>query len=264
MKTPTSDDEGIAVRDRLSQTYGIPARYWSKLCQDANGYFSTSRPKPSNKDDAAAVRTELRLLSKKNIKDPDQEPNSKAGIDYVWDLLGFFTAWTPQTGTQLLCFDSPMRVRKLIVESIKSYELADLTGWPFAIHEALFKALVPHYDEAVWQWRDRVRAIEQKRPKIEAPNSNYVQMHELQRHITHSTENLATALNVIEQIIQASSRYEAAGITQTQWLSENVHNEMRCYKSALQFLHLRSQALESRLTNEINLVGPVFEHENLY
>jgi hypothetical protein len=78
-------------------------------------------------------------------------------------------------------------------------------------------------------------------------------MHDLVRHLTHSSETLSSAQETLRLMI---STYET--IVSTSGLetlsSANIKAELEQQASLLNCLQLRSQSLESRLQNELNLV----------
>ncbi|GIZ43079.1 hypothetical protein CKM354_000632000 [Cercospora kikuchii] len=76
-------------------------------------------------------------------------------------------------------------------------------------------------------------------------------MHELARHVLHSSEALSTALNVVGSIIdelERDSRIHPRGA-----IANDPASLIRHQRSILQFMHNRALALESRLNNEISL-----------
>lgn len=102
---------------------------------------------------------------------------------------------------------------------------------------------------AIWAFRDDVRTHEKLRPTLANPQPSYAEMHELARHVMHSSEVSATALNVIDSMLAALSTYDGFSTAS----SADPAPEIRRQKSLLQCMHLRSKALEERLRNEINL-----------
>ncbi|GIZ49970.1 hypothetical protein CKM354_001298500 [Cercospora kikuchii] len=76
-------------------------------------------------------------------------------------------------------------------------------------------------------------------------------MHDLARHVLHSSEALSTALNVVGNIIDELERYQ--DIHSREAISTSPASVIRHQRSVLQSMHNRALALESRLNNEISL-----------
>jgi hypothetical protein len=88
--------------------------------------------------------------------------------------------------------------------------------------------------------------------------STFVEMHELARHTIHSTEVLAIAIETITSMIEEHEIFfeEDASLPKaTIAASKQTSKMLRFQKSIFNCLHLRSKALEERLSNEINLVA---------
>lgn len=84
--------------------------------------------------------------------------------------------------------------------------------------------------------------------------SNYYVLHELSRHVLHSTETLCMALEVTQNIIEDLQRLRAVHDLAMSHYDE-VRSIVTCQKTLLQCEHNRSRALEARLRNEIDLVS---------
>ncbi|PNS17665.1 hypothetical protein CAC42_3060 [Sphaceloma murrayae] len=98
------------------------------------------------------------------------------------------------------------------------------------------------------------------------PEPDYQRMHEVARHIIHCTEMLATAINVIDNIIQEHDAFvnEHADLLKDAKIEiSNTRKAFRKHKSFLQGFHLRSKALEDRLSNEVDLAfAAVTQHDS--
>lgn len=183
-------------------------------------------------------------------------------ISYDWHILTFVTYWEQGGKARLLCFNSPRDLKTMIEQSLQDADLSELTSHPFAFHTIVLRHVAELYDRAIWQFRDPVRATEKQRLTIEDPQADYTAMHELARHVMHSSEVLSTALNVMEHIISELVRWQSKGLAQTPTCDPGP--EIRYQKSRLQFMHNRSKALEDRLKNEITLAFHITsQHSNL-
>lgn len=79
-------------------------------------------------------------------------------------------------------------------------------------------------------------------------------MHEIARHVIHTSEMLEMALNVTHSLIDEANTLHR----QRQFSGSNYVNEsydIKHSKTMLQCLLLRSQALKKRIQNELQLVG---------
>jgi hypothetical protein len=89
---------------------------------------------------------------------------------------------------------------------------------------------------------------------MEPPNPNYILMHEIARHILHSSETLAVAVETVSSIAAYRDSLLNPGNQEISLASRNIQSELQYQASLLKCLQLRSQAVEARLKNEINLV----------
>jgi hypothetical protein len=126
---------------------------------------------------------------------------------------------------------------------------------PFTPHAKALKYIVSRFDHAVWSWRDAVRECEEARLMLNTLDPDWVtSMHEIARHVIHTSEMLEMALNVTHSLIDEANTLHR----QRQFSGSNYVNEscdIKHSKTMLQCLLLRSQALEKRIQNELQLVG---------
>jgi hypothetical protein len=101
-----------------------------------------------------------------------------------------------------------------------------------------------------------VRAIETRRESTHSPPSSYESMHELARHTLHSSEILRTAIVVVESMLEESGTSSPSSDSVT---VEKAQRDLKFHLLRLRSLLHRSQALEARLQNEINLVRSVVQ-----
>jgi hypothetical protein len=82
-------------------------------------------------------------------------------------------------------------------------------------------------------------------------------MHEIARHIIHSSETLAVAIETMTSMIAEHEIFlkENPSLPNvSSSLVKEIQRTFRSQRSIFKGLHLRSKALEERLRNEINLV----------
>lgn len=248
---------------QLYDLFGLSLSFWSKYEQEASGYFA-AYDYPDSANALGAHTTALRLLIK--VAKTPEHPNSK---DYAWLEFGIFTHWVHGGKVHVLvqCGDQPTTIdvmKQLRTEPVRRRCTRD----PYAVQAYVLEHLVKEFDASVWSWRDRVRQFEKDRlkPKTKAkavdmtsePDPDYQRMHEVARHVIHCTEMLATAINVVDSIIEEHSAFLTDNYQLLQsatFETRNVTSMLRRHRSFLKAFHLRSQALQDRLSNEIHLVS---------
>lgn len=115
--------------------------------------------------------------------------------------------------------------------------------------------IVESFDRAVWSWRDVVRDLEKTRRNIDiAAKRSFEHMHEIARHVIHSSEMLATAIAVTKAVTKGARVHPSQAHGQDQACTK-ILDDLEFCTPLLTSSHNRSQALERRLDNEINLVS---------
>jgi len=241
----------------LSIKFHIPPSFWSPVSQQASGYIGSQ-----NDSDVHGVLETLNTFFRFLIKEPMNSETvwsktvQKINTSYIWHRLGFFTSWRPTNFLIVLCFDLPPS----IMSSISTFLLSPQNDLqllePFSVHTVLLEHVIKLYDIALWSFRDIIRDLEKHRLPSENPQPDYIGMHEISRHIIHSSEMLETAIATVSSIVQEHEIF----INENSWLpylslasSKQTSRSFRHQQSLLKSLHLRSKALEKRLRNEINL-----------
>jgi hypothetical protein len=91
-------------------------------------------------------------------------PNVQNIPKYKWLYLSFTIVWLRngqgEVSCLLVCFDDCNKIRNQILDSFKGYLCENLKGSPFSIYDALLKAIIMQYDEALWLFRKPIRGIE--------------------------------------------------------------------------------------------------------
>ncbi|CZT19440.1 uncharacterized protein RCC_05291 [Ramularia collo-cygni] len=242
------------LREALATSFGVPAWFWTKKSQEASGYWYYNNSSDNTAGNSAPRPRHIsvfRFIIKYSTGAPWAAHEPGRADSYDWHRMSFVTLYRPSTSTAtLLCIDVPAALEKNIQQALMDMNSNDvLLSHPFAYHELILEHVVDIYDQAIWAFRDYVRNHEKHRPLLPNPRPDYVGMHELARHVMHSSEVSATALNVIESMLDSLSTYRhhsTAGFL-------DPAPEIRRQKSLLQCMNLRSKALEERLRNEINL-----------
>jgi hypothetical protein len=122
--------------------------------------------------------------------------------------------------------------------------------------------IVESFDRAVWSWRDVVRELEKTRPDHNAvAERSFEHMHETARHVIHSSEMLATAVSVAEAVIKEASVFPSL---EHDLAHATILKDLEFHVSLLTSFRNRSQALERRLDNEINLASRAWHAPKAY
>ena len=91
------------------------------------------------------------------------------------------------------------------------------------------------------------------------PNPNYFQLHELGRHLVHSSEAIDVALNSFRSLILQHESFmteHAPKSSESRITFLRTHELLNFQLTILSSLGYRSLALQARLRNEIDLVSP--------
>jgi hypothetical protein len=183
-----------------SQALNIPTAIGSDLCTNASGFFQAARC-GSTDSDAGYYTTAFRFLVKHKINTPPQRASSAS--TYRWEKLGFVTFHPSAKFFTMLCLDIGDDARAHLHRQILRSKLAVLEAHPLSIHLLVLRYTLESFDRAVWSWRDVVRELETSRLHRKfATARDFDHMHEIARHLIHSTEMLTTALPVVECMME--------------------------------------------------------------
>lgn len=105
-------------------------------------------------DRCALTDTTFRLIVKR--LEPQKGPE-----EYDWLETSFFFRWTDQ-GSLLVCFDTPEGFPREFEAALKAHrdDAGKTVRKPYALHVILLDALVPIYDQSIWDLSTRIREIE--------------------------------------------------------------------------------------------------------
>lgn len=137
---------------------------------------------------------------------------------YMWYEMSFFPAWTYPNTMSIFCFDLPLatqtKLRTTLASQQGSVDILGLNHW----HSLLIDEIIDLYDESIWSLNGLVRGIEIVRhaSKYSAPldtkyscqnrSSNhdlephFPLLHDLARHVLHSTETLQVAKHTLSSM----------------------------------------------------------------
>jgi len=91
------------------------------------------------------------------------------------------------------------------------------------------------------------------------PNPNYFQLHELGRHLVHSSEAIDVALTSFRSLILQHESFMTEHVPKSSEYRTpflRTHELLNFHLTILSSLRFRSLALQARLGNEIGLVSP--------
>jgi hypothetical protein len=172
---------------------------------------------------------------------------------YSWERLGFATFHPSAESFTLLCLDIGNDAQTHIRGQILAGKLSVLQAHPLSIHVLVLGYILESFNRAVWSWRDVVRELETSRlHRKSATARDFDHMHEIARHLIHSTEMLTTALSVVDCMI---NECEIVGSGSDGQALSACLRELHFASSLMKALLHRSGALEKRTENEITLVS---------
>ncbi|KAK5135373.1 hypothetical protein LTR08_005315 [Meristemomyces frigidus] len=241
----------------LSTAFSIPASFWSLLYQEASGFLWTDYPSAAANNPPESYQTAFRFLVKQTL--PAYATADHSPINYDWHKLAFFTHWRASQTSLILCFDLPETVKDSIRRSLlypKATAANLCLTTPFAIHAVILEHVLALHDVALWSARDLVRKREQSRPTMHTAAPDYTGLHELARHAIHTTEMLAMSIEVVSSFALENEALRGENLVVSAGAEagrKRTGQALRHYGTLLKSLHLRSQALEARLRNEISL-----------
>jgi len=255
-------EENELGQELLSNRFGLPSWFWTVPTQEASGFFHARYIQQPNESKPDVVQQpcgfkEVHITSRfliKHYRNPNHAKVAKpADITYYWERLSFFCRWRSSDQSEVLCFlpaGSQSRFKQFAFE-----DNIDITpSSPFTPHTNALKHVVSGFHDAVWSWRDAVRDCERARLMPTKIDSDWVaNMHEIARHVIHTSEMLEMAIHVTQSLIdEANTLYRERRFPGPYYLNESC--DMKYSKTMLQCQLLRSQALEKRIQNELQLV----------
>ncbi|KAK2848506.1 hypothetical protein FQN49_005661 [Arthroderma sp. PD_2] len=181
------------------------------------------------------------------------------GYSYSWTQITIFVRWNMRTRQHLVyLLGCPEDMKEHFPSLLPRAE----TRTPYTIHLIFMREALRLYDISIWSLRDVVREIEKSRdsPTSASAGFNFPQLHDLARHIIHSTETLEVAIQTVKRItdeharLQGNFRNDGENVLPTGPPSfEWERHELSFLHDELHALKMRSWSLNARLQNEINL-----------
>ncbi|MCJ1309542.1 hypothetical protein MMC25_003202 [Agyrium rufum] len=243
----------LGVEKEFSSAFKLRPSFWRSTSIEASGFFG-SQGIPKTNDKSSSIF--YRFLIKEPVARADSYPRlDGADSAYVWHKFAFCISWTTQCKIRVLCFGVPITFQQSITDSITRQIIhVDNSQGPLDLNNIIIEEVIALFDRSVWSWRDVVRDLEKNRPVKGdlPPDPDYTKMHEIARHIIHSSETISTAQKTLKAMFRCYDTIRATALLDTQ-SSEEVKAQLEQQASLLTCLRLRSEAIEARLRNEINL-----------
>lgn len=240
----------LQLSKALETALQIPHSFFKSISVLASGFFGNR----GISSDAKTSSLFYRFLIKDTIvKKYPKFQNIQAKNIYTWHKVCFFTSWTKEGKIRILCFDLPALLQEDITHSVREVsELSKESLGALALNNILVEETVSLFEKCLWNWRDVVRDLEQNRPgdtDDEPPDPDYIKLHEISRHIIHSSETITVAIETLNSMLKCYSHI----LHSSSAVEIDTQAELQQQASLLKCLQLRSQAVEARLRNEINL-----------
>ncbi|CAI7613754.1 unnamed protein product [Penicillium bialowiezense] len=184
-----------------------------------------------------------------------KNPNSLKVYD-EWLQLAIFVRKNWVTSKQFVLFlDCPNYVIQQLQISLPKVHRSD----PYAWHSLFVGEMRKIYDQAIWDLRGVVWEVEAYQKDLEAFQPQFILLHDLSRHISHSKEILDVALETVDSITHQYAlldEHHPAPESRIRWQSRDVEKQLYFAMKSLRSTKLRCISLSERLQNEINLVCP--------
>ncbi|KAI9896348.1 hypothetical protein N3K66_008520 [Trichothecium roseum] len=252
-------------RQALSTVFRIDQCWWADHCRNSNGYFG-SEVTFDNKGKQDGINTWslslVKLLAGNN--------------EYEWHKHNVFLRWNKATHhTLILILDASHHLQQQLfsklLDGVGSHVIPD----PMWFLVPLTEDLVQLQDQAVWALRTKIRNMEKSR---ETENPNFVELHDIARHVIHVGETLEVASLTMSSILRQHTYYvdkkfcgakagpvggevddkvnraddgDADALAAA--TSHRVHQRLCFFKDMLANLRCRAASNKERLDNEIQL-----------
>ncbi|KAK6533772.1 hypothetical protein TWF694_002702 [Orbilia ellipsospora] len=246
-KLQGNDHRSAKLHSKLEAFYGMPSEIWTDVHWEANGYYGCRDSKLDRHD------TWFRYLIKQLIKEPSSK--DELNYTYTWFKMAFFTTWSQAGPKSILCLDCPqemtMSVRGSLDNACPDHFLAD----PYSFHQIIIRGIVNVYDNSIWRIRDVVRHVEKHRAHVNKPEPDYDHLHELARHVIHSTETLIVSTHQTEQImLRQRTRMDRSNAPEEELrCMRQIGDNLMFYWGMIHAFKCRSESMQARHQNEISL-----------
>ncbi|KAF7558201.1 hypothetical protein G7Z17_g11 [Cylindrodendrum hubeiense] len=225
-----------SCRKAFTETFRMPALWWTTFCRKSNGYFGCETTSDT------WTRFLVKLVDNK--------------AQHQWYKLNIFVRWLAATQqTIVLMMDAPPALKAKmpvpLLETPSKQHLAD----PYWIYIQLIEEVVGLQDEAVWTTRTHVRNAEKRRVTTASPTPNYAYLHDLARHIIHVSETLDLTIKTTGSVLQQHTAFMQDGsrTLPSKAAYRNIHERLLFFEQMFEALRCRASSNKERLQNEIQL-----------
>ncbi|PLB54124.1 hypothetical protein P170DRAFT_504932 [Aspergillus steynii IBT 23096] len=223
----------------------FPEGFSSILNDDLNGSFFCDYIASDDDDDKIVRHISWTCFKVKMVLKPKE---------YRWVQASLVIDWTMADNRQTVLVLNLPEPQQLQIQHKLPQIKARLN--PFRWHMEFSSTLITLYDASIWSLRDLVRAIEKARDKPNHPPPDFPHLHDIGRHIFHSTETLEIAENTVKNLVDEQARWrDEFPESRQKGRGVYLHTQQRLYSLSKQLhsLKTRSRSLTERLHNEINL-----------
>ncbi|CAI7605846.1 unnamed protein product [Penicillium glandicola] len=170
-----------------------------------------------------------------------------------WMQLVVFVRQDWTTSKQLVMFlDCPDYLVPQLRASLRTIHRSD----PFSWHAFFVDEMRKLYDQAIWDLRGVVWDVEAYQAALEVFQPQFIMLHDLARHISHSKEVLDVALETVDSMKYQYSMLDdqhPSPDSRVQWHSQDIERQFHFASKSLRSTKFRCVSLSERLQNEINL-----------
>ncbi|KAJ6133893.1 hypothetical protein N7523_000215 [Penicillium sp. IBT 18751x] len=121
------------------------------------------------------------------------------------------------------------------------------------------------FDQAIWEIRGIVWDIEAYHKEIETFRPEFLFLHDIARHVSHSKEILDVALETVDSLINENEMLDQrkpSPYTARPWDFEDIKRQLYFGRKSISATKLRCMSLSERLQNEINLAFNIVAQRN--
>ncbi|KAJ5148147.1 hypothetical protein N7526_001499 [Penicillium atrosanguineum] len=136
---------------------------------------------------------------------------------------------------------------------------------PFGWYTFFVKEVGKLFDQAIWEIRGIVWDIEAYHKEIETFRPEFLFLHDIARHVSHSKEILDVALDTVDSLIYENEMLNQANpspYTKRPWDYDDSKRQLYFGRKSIFATKLRCMSLSERLQNEINLAFNIVSQRN--
>ncbi|EPS39999.1 hypothetical protein H072_6378 [Dactylellina haptotyla CBS 200.50] len=245
-----NDPRGQQLRRTLENYYGMPPQIWSNTQWESNGFFGCLE------SERGLHHTWFRFLIKRLYYQ-----NNAIDYNYTWLKMGFFTSWSPDRQKSVLCLDCTSEFQEFIRKTLETGNNNDpFLLDPYCFHIIIIEAIARTIDDSIWALRNIVRETEKKRfsaTRYQYNPARFQTLYETSRHVIHSWETFTVATETLSKITRRHERFMTSKekkVNEPDMLCiQKVHDLLDFYQGQLYGLKIRTESMQQRQENEIEV-----------